>query len=319
MAIIDANIERAVTLLNGNELVGIPTETVYGLAGNALKENTVLKIFEVKNRPKFDPLIIHVDSLEKAKDFAHIPEELLPLCVRFWPGSLTILAPKKAMIPHIVTSGLENVAVRVPRHTLTLDLLSRLDFPLAAPSANPFGYISPTKAKHVEAQLGGKIPMVLDGGACEIGLESTIVGLEEKGVLRIYRKGGLEIEAIEEVFNGEIVINDHSDSDPLSPGMLKKHYSPNKQVLFSENVLVKNPAILSKAAFLKFNQFDSNINKDFQFVLSLKSDLREASHRLFEGLRYLDSLDIDYIFLERVPNHGLGLAINDRLSRAAAE
>jgi L-threonylcarbamoyladenylate synthase len=318
MAHIHTNITEAVELLKIGEVVGIPTETVYGLAANALNEDAVLKIFEIKNRPKFDPLILHVPDLERAKLYADIPEKLQKLASNFWPGSLTILAPRKKNIPNIVTSGLENVAVRVPRHKLTLDLLRRIDFPLAAPSANPFGYISPTQSHHVDQQLGHKIELILEGGPCAVGLESTIVGLESDGSLRVYRKGGISVEEIEMVFEGYVVVNDHSDSDPLSPGMLKKHYSPNKNVAFWKENMNLSTDIAAESGFLCFNKAKVKFPLNQQFILSQSSDLREASQRLFEGLRFLDNLDIKYIFLESVPNIGLGLAINDRLKRAAA-
>jgi L-threonylcarbamoyladenylate synthase len=197
MAQIETDIEKAKALLESGELVAIPTETVYGLAGNALNPDAVAKIFSVKNRPSFDPLIIHTDSLEKVRKFTlDIPAPLDRLAAHFWPGPLTLLLPKKPIVPDLVTSGLDTVAVRIPQHTLTLSLLEALDFPLAAPSANPFGYISPTTAAHVQDQLGDKIPYILDGGPSQVGLESTIVGLEN-GEVVVYRLGGLEVAAIE--------------------------------------------------------------------------------------------------------------------------
>jgi L-threonylcarbamoyladenylate synthase len=175
-------------LLDGN-IVAIPTETVYGLAGNALDPAAVLQIFTAKERPAFDPLIVHISSIDKVELYAHsIPSQAYDLMHEFWPGPLTIVLPKNSIIPDIVTSGLDTVGLRIPNHPTTIKLLKQLDFPLAAPSANPFGYISPTSAQHVFDQLGGKIPYILDGGICDVGVESTIVGFENDKCL-IYRLG----------------------------------------------------------------------------------------------------------------------------------
>ena len=203
------DLAQAKQLLAAGQLVAIPTETVYGLAGNALDEQAVLEIFRVKNRPAFDPLIVHTDSFERIADFVReIPEKALLLAQHLMPGALTLLLPKSDLIPDLVTSGLDRVAVRIPNHSLTRSLLSGLSFPLAAPSANPFGYISPTTAQHVEQQLGNQIPYILDGGPCEVGLESTIVGFENDEPI-IYRKGGLAIETIERLV-GTVRVQAHS-------------------------------------------------------------------------------------------------------------
>ncbi|MES2733756.1 MAG: L-threonylcarbamoyladenylate synthase, partial [Bacteroidota bacterium] len=184
---IGTNISHAIDLLQQGEVVAIPTETVYGLAGNALNTKAVARIFSVKNRPTFDPLIIHTNSLEKVLQFVdEMPAQAKTLAQACWPGPLTLLLPRKDSIPDLVTSGLDTVAVRIPNHSLTLSLLEALEFPLAAPSANPFGYISPTTAEHVYNQLGKKIPYILDGGPCLVGIESTIVGFED-GEPTIYR------------------------------------------------------------------------------------------------------------------------------------
>src|SRR5690606_33298262 len=204
---------------------GLPTETVYGLAANAIDTDAVVKIFETKNRPSFDPLIVHTGSIEQLSKYTgSIDEELQKLADKFWPGPLTLLLNKKPIIPDLVTSGLDRVAVRIPDHPMAMELLLALDFPLAAPSANPFGYISPTKALHVQDKLGDKIRYILDGGNCEVGLESTIVGIEE-GQTIIYRLGGTEVSAIEQVV-GKVLILPQSSSNPKSPGMLKSHYAP---------------------------------------------------------------------------------------------
>ncbi len=314
---IGTDIAKAKEILERGGLVAIPTETVYGLAGNALDPLAVARIFEAKSRPAFDPLIVHISKFKELYKYTSysIPE-LGDIANRFWPGPLTVLLPKNELIPDIVTSGSDKVAIRVPGHPLTLELLSILDFPVAAPSANPFGYISPTTAGHVYDQLNGKVDYILDGGPSRVGVESTIAGFEGDEMV-IYRKGGLEIEELQAVFFGNIRINDFSDSNPNAPGMLKKHYSPRKKVflLTEEHDLASFDK--NKTGFLRYSSPVSGFLH--QFVLSEVGDLKEVAARLFEGLRYLDKQPIDTIFIEFVPERGLGLAINDRLRRTLAD
>jgi L-threonylcarbamoyladenylate synthase len=309
---IGSDLELAAKFLINNELVAIPTETVYGLAGNAFSENAVLKIFETKQRPSFDPLIVHTHSIEKIKDFViDIPDLAFTLLSKFTPGPLTILLPKKSNIPDLVTSGLPRVAVRIPNHSISLDLLKHLDFPLAAPSANPFGYISPTKAKHVQDQLGDKIPYILDGGDSNIGLESTIIGFEEDKTI-IYRLGGLSVDEIQKV-TGKVEIR-MSSSSPAAPGMLKSHYAPQKKLL------IGNIPQLMKSNFNKIGvlSFSDSYNIKNEYILSQNGNINEAAKNLFSMLRSLDeNSEVEIILAEYVPNIGLGLAINDRLKRAA--
>jgi L-threonylcarbamoyladenylate synthase len=316
LAIIGKDICLAKEFLRKKQLVAIPTETVYGLAGNALDEKAVLSIFEVKNRPSFDPLIVHTDSLEKMAALVdHIPAMAFDLAKEFWPGPLTLLLPKKSSIPDLVTSGLDTVAVRIPNHPLTLELLSQLDFPLAAPSANPFGYISPTNAQHVDQQLGQKIPYIMDGGECGIGIESTIIGFVDD-IPTIYRLGGLAIEDIERVV-GKVALMPHSSSNPQAPGMLKSHYAPKKPFFLTER---NNFPVNSDQAFgfLLFDQYIEGIDKNNQRILSQDGNLKEAAHNLFSFLRDLDTQPFVEIWAEYVPDIDLGRAINDRLKRAAA-
>ena len=320
MAQVGTDIPQAASYLKQGQLVAIPTETVYGLAGNALDVKAVSSIFETKNRPSFDPLILHVASLEKVNPFvSSFPEKLKRLAEAFWPGPLTVLLPRKASVPDLVTSGLDRVAVRVPNHSLTLALLAQLDFPLAAPSANPFGYISPTQAAHVDAQLGAQIPYILDGGACAVGLESTIVGMEGEEVV-IYRLGGLDLSEIESVV-GPVTVQAHSSSNPSAPGQLASHYAPRKPFLVGDlNELVPKWIQEGKAfGVLSFSTYFPALSSDRQFVLSPSQDLQEAAQRLFMGMRLLDESDADLILAEFVPEIGLGRAINDRLKRAAAQ
>jgi L-threonylcarbamoyladenylate synthase len=320
MAIIGQDIAQAKKHLERGELVAIPTETVYGLAGNALDPVAIASIFETKNRPSFDPLIIHVSSIHEAMRYvADFPEKLKELGKAFWPGPLTLLLPKNDSIPDLVTSGLDRVAVRVPDHELTLSLLRSLDFPLSAPSANPFGYISPTNPQHVEAQLGEKIPFILDGGACRVGLESTIVGMEGSEIV-VYRLGGLELSEIENIV-GSVRINNHSSSNPQSPGVLESHYAPRTPFILGDlDILVKEYTTLNKNfAVLSFCKRVKGISETKQFVLSESSDIKVAAANLFAAMRLLDESESEVILAELMPDIGLGKAINDRLNRAAAK
>lgn len=314
MAEIGTDIDKAKKLLMEGSLVAIPTETVYGLAGNALNPSSVAKIFSVKRRPHFDPLIIHVPSQEHLPKYcSSIPDAAAKLAEHFWPGPLALLLPKKSIIPDLVTSGLPTVAVRCPAHDLTRSLLSAIDFPLAAPSANPFGYVSPTTAAHVNEQLGNDIEYILNGGPCNVGIESTIVGFEDDQPV-IYRLGGLAVEQIEGVV-GKVRIEPHSTSNPKAPGQLKSHYAPSKQVVFGtmEELLQRYPAHDSGLL-----TFEKDFNSPYQFILSPKGSLEEAAANLFAALRAFDKMPIEIILAERVPDTGIGKAINDRLRRAAA-
>lgn len=306
------DVQAAATLLRQGEVVAIPTETVYGLAGNALDENAVIKIFETKQRPRFNPLILH---LAHASQFSHYVTEVPPvaqlLMERFMPGPLTLLLPKNERVPDLVTAGSPRVALRVPAHPLTRALLQSLDFPLAAPSANPFGYISPTTAAHVSAQLGGLIPYILDGGPAEVGIESTIAGFED-GELVIYRPGGLDLSEIEKIA-GPLRLHTSSES-PEAPGMLKSHYAPRKKLLFGGPL----PADVNNLFAITFRDSLPGLSPENQIVLSPAGDLAEAAKKLFAALRLADASEADAIYAEKFPELGLGLAINDRLQRAGA-
>ncbi len=311
---IGTDILQAAKLLQQAETVAIPTETVYGLAANALNEEAVLKIFEVKNRPHFDPLIVHVAGKQQIEKYVtDIPEPAKKLMDAFMPGPITLLLKKKTIIPDLVTSGLDTVAIRIPQHPLALDLLRQLDFPLAAPSANPFGYISPTTAQHVFDQLQGKIPYILDGGATDVGVESTIVGFDKNAVI-VYRLGGLAIHEIENLV-GKVRININESSNPLAPGSLKSHYAPKKKLLFSPDTIPAEENI----AVIAFDKFDKNYPEEKQVLLSPTGDLHEAARNLFSVMRQLDNGNAELIIAIKFPEEGLGLAINDRLKRASAE
>lgn len=317
MAIIGTDISQAKRFLSEGALVGIPTETVYGLAANALNEEAVLNIFKVKNRPKFDPLILHTHSIDSVKQYVdHIPEKALQLANTFWPGPLTILLKKKAAIPDLITSGLDTVAVRIPNHELTLSLLSQLDFPLAAPSANPFGYVSPTTAQHVNQQLGDQIPYVLDGGACHIGVESTIIGFDDNDQPSVFRLGGKTIEEIEGLI-GHVQISLNKSSNPVAPGMLKSHYAPGKPVIIGDiNELIKKYQS-ERIGIISFSEDFSDSQPAKQIILSSSGNLDDAAQGIFSALREMDVPEVDLIITERFPEEGLGRAINDRLQRAS--
>ena len=313
--IISGDLNQAVQFLKQGDIIGIPTETVYGLAGNALNTEAVLSIFKAKGRPQFDPLIVHIHDLDQVEKYAYWGDDRLKkLAERFWPGPLTLLLQKKKMIPDLVTSGSELVAIRVPSNELTLDVLRKIDFPLAAPSANPFGYVSPTNAKHVQDQLGEKIDYILDGGECKVGLESTIVGVEEDK-LCVYRLGGLSLEELEKVA-GKVELRINNSSDPKAPGQLKSHYAPAKKLYFGEIDKLLKEHFGKKIALIGFGEMKESA--DIQFNLSKDSDVDEAARNLFRILREADDSEAEIVIAGPVPEHGLGLAINDRLKRAGA-
>ena len=313
MAQIGTDIQKAKELLMQGELVAIPTETVYGLAGNALNLSSVAKIFEVKGRPQFDPLIVHVPDFTAVGLYTtHIPPQAKLLAERFWPGPLTLLLPKKNIIPDLVTSGLDTVGLRCPDHALTHGLLTSISFPLAAPSANPFGYVSPTRAEHVDDQLGSKIAYILDGGACNVGVESTIMGFESDMPV-ILRLGGITQDQIESTI-GKVHVRTHSTSNPQAPGQLLSHYAPRKKLILGNLDELREKHSSKVTATLSFQQ-DSH--SPFQFILSPSGQLNEAAQNLFLALRTLDKMPVDLILAEPVPDVGLGQAINDRLRRAA--
>jgi L-threonylcarbamoyladenylate synthase len=314
--LIGTDIDTAIHFLKQNELVAIPTETVYGLAANALDATAVAKIFEAKNRPFFNPLIIHTNSVASIYKYAEIDELSLQLANHFMPGPFTLLLPKKDSIPDIVTAGSNKVAVRIPNHPITQNILNQISFPLAAPSANVFGYVSPVTAKHVWQGLQNKIPYIVDGGHCNVGLESTIIEVQNKEVI-VHRVGGLSIEEIEK-FTHQKTIKASIDNanTPHTSGQLKSHYATTTPLIqgnvinLHKDYTNKNVAILSL-----YNEYDF-IEKQNQFQLSKNGNLNEAAQNLFTIMRQLDELNFDIILAEYFPNEGLGIAINDRLKKA---
>lgn len=315
MAEIGTDIQKSKALLEQGELVAIPTETVYGLAGNALDSAAVAKIFSAKKRPSFDPIIVHIAAPEHAENYAeNIPQQARKLAECFWPGPLTLLLNRKNIIPDLVTAGLSRVGIRCPDHPLTLELLTQLKFPLAAPSANPFGFVSPTKPEHVNDQLGNQVAYILNGGTCKVGIESTIVGFENDEAV-IYRLGGISVERIESAI-GKVKVQLHSTSNPKTPGQLKSHYAPGKKVMLGDIPSLKAQFANVKVGILAFS---SDYHTEHQITLSKTGSLEEAAQNLFAALRAMDKMPVDLILAEPVPDIGLGKAINDRLRRAAAE
>lgn len=304
-------------LLNG-ELVAFPTETVYGLGANARDGEAVAKIFEAKGRPRFNPLIVHVGNLDAARQIGDFSDMALRFAEAFWPGPLSMVVPLKpsAGISDLVTTGLDTIALRVPGHPIAQALLSRSDLAIAAPSANRSGHVSPTSAQHVYEDLADAPACILDGGPCNVGLESTVVGFEGADVY-LLRAGGVTREELETVVGRPVsvaVLGDGNNT-PISPGQLLSHYAPNASVRLNATNVEAGEAVLG---------FGRNGGVDFDgrecpFInLSETGDLREAAVRLFSALRELDSSGVSSIAVAPIPQVGLGEAINDRLKRAAA-
>ncbi len=318
-ALIGTDLDLACEALVQGKLIGLPTETVYGLAANALDEAAVIKIFQAKQRPAFDPLIVHVSDIRQIPKYtAGLPEGLLPLAEQFMPGPLTLILPKKNIIPDLVSSGGPTVGIRIPAHPMALKLLQKLPFPLAAPSANPFGYISPTQASHVAKQLSHKVAYILDGGPCSIGVESTVVDATTHPI-RILRKGGLNLELIAEKLGYWPQIQEYSSSNPKAPGMLESHYAPKKPFYLMPKQELINQSFEVSEAVLLFGEWDK-LQAENIWQLSAQGDYAEAASKLFSYLRQLDEDEsVRAIYAHNLPDIDLGRAINDRLRRAAAK
>lgn len=311
-------IEPIKNVLLNEEVVAIPTETVYGLAGNIYSEKAIKKIFELKKRPFFNPLIVHIKSLDFLDQVAdEIPDIASKLAEVFWPGPLTLVLRKKSTISDLISGGKKTVGIRVPNHKLSLNLLESLDFPLAAPSANTFQSISPTLPEHVEKNFGQKLA-ILDGGPCQLGLESTILGFENEKVI-LYRLGAISIEEIENVV-GKVHIQNFENSKPDAPGMLSKHYSPQTKIILTDDL--QSEIIKFKDRKIGVLQFGNEVNLNQAFIietLSKNKDLKEAARNFYNSLYKLDLHDLDIIIAQKMPNEGLGKTINDRLTRAISK
>ena len=322
MARVITEVLIAAAALQRGELVAFATETVYGLGGVALWPETVARIFEAKGRPTFDPLIVHVPDLAAVRELV---TEFPPLAERlareFWPGPLTLVLPKAACIPDLVTSGLSAVAVRIPSHPLALQLLRKVGLPIAAPSANLFGRVSPTTAAHVADQLGDRIEWILDGGPCEVGVESTVLALSESGPPTLLRPGGITREQIESSIGEVRLPASDSPADEeappraqLAPGSLPQHYAPATPVSMG---LLPDVPLSGRYGALVFQHCPHPELYAAVEVLSSSGNLSQAAAALFAALRRLDAQQLDGIVTERFPDEGLGRAINDRLQRAA--
>lgn len=310
-------IKEAAAIIREGGLVAFPTETVYGLGADALNSLAVAQIFKVKNRPRFDPLIVHIADFSSIREIcSSIDRRAMKLIHRFWPGPLTLVLPKRQVIPDIVTAGLPTIAVRMPSHLVAWKLIREAGIPIAAPSANPFGYLSPTTAEHVREQIGKSVGLILDGGKCPVGVESTIIDVTKQTPV-ILRPGGLTIEEIERVI-GKVKISTDNPERPHSPGQLPRHYSPRTPVRILNDNNFKIPKG-KKVGLLAFRLPKENLPYEVVEVLSHQGDLSEAAANLFSCLHKLDGAGLDIICAEPVPEIGLGRAIMDRLYKAGGK
>jgi len=353
LRVTEESLKKGAEILKSGGLVAFPTETVYGLGADAFNPKAIARIFEAKNRPHFDPLIIHIasiDTLEKTADLSMLNkkthDKLFKLAESLWPGPLSIILPKNDKIPGIATSGLSTAAIRFPDNEAAQKLIVLSSGAVAAPSANPFGALSPTRAEHVKTGLGEKVDLILDGGPCKIGVESTVLDITDD-CIKILRPGGTPREAIEDLigavdgFGSSEQGTDSSGQGLASPGLLKSHYAPDTPLtVLSREEIIKLPKEANCAstqrntenkgiAFLFFDGTARDEWRSKQFgakeppdsfvvkVLSQSGDLLEAASRLFETLHEIDSCAVTQIFAQTAPQKGLGEAINDRLKRAA--
>ena len=315
--IIGSDLNICKKILENDGVVAIPTETVYGLAGNALCLKAIDTIFEVKNRPKINPLIIHISNISELEKYARdIPVVAQKLINTFWPGPLTFLLRKNDIIPNAATANSQYGAFRVPNHPLTLELLQSIDFPLVAPSANPFGYISPTTTTHVFEQLGGKIPYILDGGNCDKGIESTIIGFDNEDVI-IYRSGSIDAESISFVIEKPVKYYNIKEAKPIASGMMAYHYAPLTPMVLVDNLDEFVLQDVVNIGVIRFRNKLESIPTDYQYILSETGNLAEAAKNLYSALHFMDKKNVELIIAEKVPHIGIGVAINDRLIKAS--
>ena len=320
----DTDLRRAAASLAAGFLVAFPTETVYGLGADAFNPVSIARIFEAKKRPSFDPLIIHIaerDAVFRITDRSSMNEVMMErltvLSKRFWSGPLTVILPKSGEIPNIATAGLATVAVRFPSHPAAQALIRYSTGAVAAPSANSFGCLSPTRAEHVKSQLGDRVDFIIDGGKTEVGLESTIIDITEDppGILRL---GGIQVEDIEALIGPVAISLQSSPGAPLSPGQLKSHYAPRTPlVLHRQGELDAIPLEPDEGRLYFSRTKEPCIALERIRVLSENADLAEAAANLFDMLHELDNLGLSLIRAEETPASGLGEAINDRLRRAS--
>lgn len=322
----DCNLTLCKQALADSKVIAVPTETVYGLAGNALDENAVKAIFNIKNRPLYNPLIIHTDCIKNAEKYASFNPLARRLAENFWPGPLTIILPKKDIVPNLVTANLDSVAIRCPQNKTFLKLLKELPFPIAAPSANPFGYVSPTSAEHVNSSLGEKLKFILDGGDCEIGIESTIVDLRNPKKPKILRPGPISKEVFEKLTGTLFEQAKSASTDKLrAPGMLKSHYSPQtplklttldqlKRLINSKNQIAAAFIFQKRPEELMYQE-PSNI-----YWFSKNGGKLEIAQNLYQLLREIDNLNYQMIYIEDIKEaEGMSVALKDRLSKASSQ
>ena len=315
--LVGKDVDKATAYLQQEELVAIPTETVYGLAANACSDTAVKKVYAVKQRPSHNPLIVHIDSFDKLHRYTTaIPAAAKLLMEAFAPGPITFILPANGRLSAFVNSRHRQVAFRVPAHPLAEQLLQQLPFPLVAPSANLFTTISPTHPSHVMKNFNGAIPYILDGGSCSVGIESTVVGFDEKGQPVVYRQGAITAMEIEVVTGKPVGMNKHDQT--LSPGLSIHHYAPRTPLfLLHEGASIPEDWGHDRTGILCYSQYHHAFPKKHQFVLSAERQPSVAAQNLYKGLHYLDELKLDVLFAEICPLDQLGSAINDRLQRAA--
>jgi L-threonylcarbamoyladenylate synthase len=315
---ISTSIEDAKQLLQNDGIIGFPTETVYGLAGNAFSEKSIRSIFHLKKRPYNNPLIVHIGNFKQLENISQeIPMKARLLAEQFWPGPLTLLLKKSSEVSDLVTAGQSTVAVRMPNHSRALDLLNSLDFPLVAPSANPYQSISPTSAKHVERYFGNQGLFILEGGESINGLESTIVGFEDDEVI-VYRLGAIPLEELENTV-GQVRLNKVKKNGVVSPGMAAKHYAPKTPLIFTDSLSERIEQFETKdVAVICFDKLPNLKNMENSIIYSFQGHLGNAAKRLYGLLHELDDRNLECILIEKFPDQGLGRTINDRLKRAAA-
>ena len=316
--IITKSVKKAAFYLSKGEVVAIPTETVYGLAASIEHENALKEIFELKNRPFYNPLIVHIDALDSLTKVAvNIPEIAYVLARKFWPGPLTMIFEKNKNISDLITAGKKTVAVRIPNHPTTLELIQKLGSPIAAPSANPFGMISPTSAGHVKKYFNNKLNVILDGGLAEKGIESTIIGFKKDEVV-LYRHGAISLEMIESII-GTVKIQKENKKFPIAPGMLQKHYSPRTKMILCQDPMMTAKSLLgSKIGILAFGKLTNYKNYHVE-NLSPSGDMNQAAKKLYAAMHAMDEKGLDLIIAQKFPDVGIGKSINDRLTRACCQ
>lgn len=312
----ETNITKAAEIIRNGGTVAFPTETVYGLGVNGLDPVAVAKIFDIKKRPSFNPLILHINNKEQLQSICEVDSSRIETLInKFWPGPLTLVLKKKSIVPEIVTADNPTVAVRMPSNEIALSLIEKCGLPIAAPSANLFNHLSPTSAHHVYKQLGDNVDLILDGGSTEVGVESTIIEVDGNDIY-LLRPGGVTREELERTLNSRLR-SKPSSRDPNSPGQLPFHYSPRTRLKFIDEVELSELSS-KKVGGIFLSKINESFNWSESIILSKSRDMREAAVNLFSALHKMDGKNLDLILVDKIPEEGLGLAIMDRLKKAAA-